>query len=130
MSFDLYLFTPRAGEDPLDTIERLEFEDDVARRPDPAAAARNDRILVALSAAHPAAREHRSARSVSLVDDVLEIYLSRQYAVISVDYERATDRDRVAADVNYALRVITIATGWQLFEGPSSTSSGAVASLS
>ena len=70
MSFDLYAFT-RPGEDPLDTIEALELEDDVAGRPDPAAAARNGRIIVALSAAHPAAREYRSARSVSLVDGAL-----------------------------------------------------------
>ena len=89
MSLDLYAFAPRPGEDPGATIEALELEDDLSGRPDPVAAARNDRIIVALSAAHPAARELRSARSMSLVDDALEIYLSRQYAVISVDYQRA-----------------------------------------
>jgi hypothetical protein len=119
MSFDLYAFAPRFGDDPSDTIEELEFEDDVARRPDPAALARNDRIVLALSAAHPAAREHRSKRSISLVDEVLEIYLSRQYAAISADYERACDRERLAADAHYAARVITIATGWQVFDASS-----------
>ncbi len=119
MSFDLYAFAPRFGEDPSDTIERLEMEDDLARRPDPAVIARNDRIIVALSAAHPAAREHRSARSSLLVDELLEIHLSRQYAVISVDYERAADRERLAADALYAARVITIATGWQVFDSSS-----------
>jgi hypothetical protein len=114
MSFDLYAFAPRPGEDPFDTIEELEYEDDVAGECDAVAAARNERIMVALSAAHPAAREHRSARSVSLFDEALEIYLSRQYAVISVVYERARDHDRLAADVQHAAHVITTATGWQL----------------
>jgi hypothetical protein len=116
MSLDLYVFAPRPGEDPSDTIEALELEDDLAARPDPVAAARNDRIIVALSAAHPAAREHRSARSISLVDDALEIYLSRQYAVISIDYRRARDHDRMAADVRHAAFVITTATGWEIFD--------------
>ena len=49
--------------------------------------------------------------------------------MISVDYERVFHRDRVTADVDYAVQVITIATGWQVFGGPSSTSSGFVASL-
>jgi hypothetical protein len=116
MSFDLYAFAPRPDEDPLDTIEALELEDDLAGQPGPAAADRNDRILVALSAAHPAAREYRSARSISLVDNGLEIYLSRQYAVISVDRERPADRERLAAEISYAAFVITTATGWQLFD--------------
>jgi hypothetical protein len=110
MSLDLYAFAPRPGEDPLDTIEALEFEDDLAGCPDAVAAARNDRIVVALSAAHPAAREYRSARSISLVGHGLEIYLSRQYAVISIELGRARERD-----VRHAAYVITAATGWQLF---------------
>jgi hypothetical protein len=114
MSLDLYAFAPRPGEDPGATIEALELEDDLSGGLDPVAAARNDRIVVALSAAHPAARELRSARSISLVDDALEIYLSRQYAVISVDYRRARDPDRLAADVQHAAHVITTATGWRL----------------
>jgi hypothetical protein len=109
MSLDLYAFAPRSGEDPLRTIELLEFEDDLAGRLDPAAAARNERILVALGAAHPCAREYRSARSISLVDGGLEIYLSRQYAVISIEPERVSRRD-----VQHAVYVITAATGWQL----------------
>jgi hypothetical protein len=114
MSLELYAFAPRPGEDPCATIEALEYEDDLAGRPDAAAAARNERIRIALSAAHPRAREHRTARSISLVDDTLEIYLSRSYAVISVDYGRACDHDRLAADVQHAAHVITIATGWRL----------------
>jgi len=110
MSLDLYAFNPRPGEHPLATIEALEFEDDLAGRPDADAAARNERILVALGAAHPCAREYRSARSISLVDGGLEIYLSRQYAVISIEPERTRDRD-----VQHAAYVITAATGWQLF---------------
>jgi hypothetical protein len=123
---DLYLFARRLGEDPADTYDDLESEDGDARK-DPAARERNDRLLDALQARRPDMRRHRQGRtvafsivsewrSVSLVGDLLEIYLSRQYAVITADYERAGDPDRLAADIQHAVHVITTATGWRPFD--------------
>jgi hypothetical protein len=123
---DLYLFARRLGEDPADTYDDLESEDGDARK-DPAARERNDRLLDALQARRPDMRRHRQGRtvafsivsewrSVSLVGDLLEIYLSRQYAVITADYERADDRAALRADVDDATSIIASVTGWQVFD--------------
>ena len=126
MTLDLFAFAPRLGEDPSDAIERLETEDDVLA-PDPAASARNHRLAAALRAELPGLREHRDRRSLSLVGDVLEIYLSIQYAVFTVDYARAPDRIQLAADAHAAARAITAGTGWPVFDASSERQLSAVA---
>jgi hypothetical protein len=129
MSVDLYLFAPRLGEDPADTYDDIDNADGDAKA-DAAAEERNDRLLDALHARWPEKRRHRSGktvafsivsewRSVSLVGELLAIYLSRQHAAITVDYELAEDRAAVAADAVEAARVLTSMTGWQVFD-PSS----------
>jgi hypothetical protein len=126
MSLDLYLFASRPGEDPADTFDDLENAADDAKD-DPVARERNDRLLDALQARHPEMRRHRSGktvafsivsewRSVSLVGELLSIYLSREYAAITVDYERAEDRAALAIDAYEAARVIASVTSWQVFD--------------
>jgi len=46
----------------------------------------------ALRAAWPRLREHRGGRGLALVGELLEVYLSAQYAVVTVDYASAGPR--------------------------------------
>jgi hypothetical protein len=115
MTLDLYAFAPRPGEDVSDAIERLETEDDL-RAPDAAARARNDRLAAALRATLPRMREHRAGRGLALVGELLELYLSAQYAVVTVDYARAQDRVALSAEAYRAARAITAETGWSVFD--------------
>jgi hypothetical protein len=59
VSYDLYMLRPVPGEDPMDTLERLE-EQEEATSPSPAAAERNRRMADALGPVRPAVGEvHR-----------------------------------------------------------------------
>lgn len=118
MSFDFYVLPPRPGEDPGDAFERLECEDDLGD-PDPAAEARNERLAAVLREAQPEMCEHQDKRSRSFVGDVLEIFLSAQYAELTVDYVRAEDRAALAAELHVAVRLITAETGWVVYDAQS-----------
>lgn len=119
MSYDLYLFEPVAGEEPTETLERLE-EREAGTSPGPAVAARNRRIaddLLAANSDYTEAPIAGAGDELELVDENgLQITLSDQQAWINFPYWESLDAERLAAEIATASRVIGEATGWRLYD--------------
>lgn len=136
MSYDLYMLSPVAGEEPMATLERLEEQHDEAAAPDPDAAARNRRIADALLAARPEYEEFQidleaiaradgvtveqasaSQRFIELTDgDGLQITLDDDQASISFPYWESLDAAVLVREIDRAARIIGAETGWQLYD--------------
>ena len=125
VSYDLYMLSPQPGEDPMETLERLE-ECEEAAAPDPVIAERNRRIAVALIATNSnyteseikfdviaeqsgiSVEEARAKhRYIVLFDeDGLQITLSDEQASINFPYRESLDPKRLAEGIAKASNVI------------------------
>ena len=135
MSYDLYMLRPQPGEDPMETVERLEEREEAAA-PDPVIAERNRRIADALIATNSnyteseiqfgviaeqngiSVEEARAKhRYIELFDeDGLQITLSDEQASINFPYGEWLDPKRLAEEIAKASNVIREETGWQLYD--------------
>jgi hypothetical protein len=135
VSYDLYMLRPQPGEDPIDTLERLEEQEQSASA-DPAIAERNRRIADALLALNPAYAESEIKheviaeqtgvsveeararhRYIELVDEGgLQITLSDEQASINFPYWDSLDPAHLAREIAKAEKVIAKETGWQLYD--------------
>jgi hypothetical protein len=135
VSYDLYMLSPQPGEDPTETLERLEEREEAAA-PDPVIAERNRRIADALIATNSnyteseikfdviaeqngiSVEEARAThRHVDLFDeDGLQITLSDEQASISFPYRESLDPKRLAEEIAKASNVIREETGWRLYD--------------
>jgi hypothetical protein len=135
VSYDLYMLCPQPGEDPMETLERLE-EREEATTPDPVIAERNRRIADALIATSSdyteseikfdviaeqdgiSVEEARAKhRYVELMEEGgLHIALSEEQASINFPYRESLDPRRLAEEVAKASNVIREETGWQLYD--------------
>jgi hypothetical protein len=135
VSYDLYMLSPQPGEDPMETLERLE-EGEEAAAPDPVIAERNRRIADALIATNSnytesevkfdviaeqsgiSVEEARAKhRYIELFDeDGFQITLSDEQASINFPYWESLDPKRLAEEIAKASNVIREETGWQLYD--------------
>ena len=135
VSYDLYMLSPQPGEDPMETLERLEEREEAAA-PDPVIAERNRRIADALIATNSnyteseikfdviaeqsgiSVEEARAKhRYIELFDeDGLQITLSDEQASINFPYRESLDPKRLAEEIAKASNVIREETGWQLYD--------------
>jgi hypothetical protein len=135
VSYDLYMLSPQPGEDPMETVERLEEREEAAA-PDSVIAERNRRIADALIATNSnyteseikfdviaeqsgiSVEEARAKhRYIELFDeDGFQITLSDEQASINFPYRESLDPKRLAEEIAKASNVIREATGWQLYD--------------
>ena len=135
VSYDLYMLSPQPGEDPMETLERLE-EHEEAAAPDPVTAERNRRIADALIATNSnyteseikfdviaeqsgiSVEEARAKhRYIELFDeDGFQITLSDEQASINFPYRESLDPKRLAEEIAKASNVIREETGWRLYD--------------
>jgi hypothetical protein len=129
------MLCPQPGEDPMETLERLEERVEAAA-PDPVIAERNRRIADALIAANSnyteseikfdaiaeqnriSVEEARAKHAdIDLFDeDGLQIRLAAEQASINFPYRESLDPTRLAEEITKASRVIREETGWQLYD--------------
>ena len=135
LSYDLYMFSPVPGEDPMDTLERLEEREEAAA-PDAAIAERNRWIADALTGmnsnyteseikfdviAEQAGISVEEARAkhryIELMDDNgFQITLSDDQASINFPYWDSLDPKHLADEIAKASKLIGEATGWRLYD--------------
>jgi hypothetical protein len=135
VSYDIYMFSPAPGEDPMDTLERLE-EREQAAEPDPAIAERNRRIADALIGVNPnytesaikfdvvaeqagiSLEEARAKhRHIEVIDESgLQITLSDDHASINFPYWDSLDPKHLTDEIAGASKVVGEATGWRLYD--------------
>jgi hypothetical protein len=135
VSYDLYMLSPQPGEDPMETVERLEEREEAAA-PDPVIAERNRRIADALIATTSnyteseikfdviaeqngiSVEEARAKhRDIELMEEgSLQITLSDDHAWINFPYRESLDPKRLAEEIAKASNVIREETGWQLYD--------------
>ena len=135
MSYDVYMLSPQPGEDPMESLERLE-ECEEAAAADPVIAERNRRIADALIATNSnyteseikfdviaeqngiSVEEARAKhRYIVLFDeDGLQITLSDEQASFNFPYRESLDAKRLAEGIAKASDVIREETGWQLYD--------------
>jgi hypothetical protein len=135
VSYDLYMLSPQPGEDPMETVERLEEREEAAA-PDPVIAERNRRIADALIATNSnyteseikfdviaeqngiSVEEARAKhRDIELMEEgSLQITLSDDHAWINFPYRESLDPKRLAEEIAKASNVIREETGWQLYD--------------
>jgi hypothetical protein len=135
VSYDLYMLSPQPGEDPMETLERLEEREEAAA-PDSVIAERNRRIADALIATNSnyteseikfdviaeqsgiSVEEARAKhRYIELFDeDGFQITLSDEQASINFPYRESLDPKRLAEEIAKASNVIREETGWQLYD--------------
>jgi hypothetical protein len=135
VSYDLYVLSPQPGEDPMETLERLEEREEAAA-PDSVIAERNRRIADALIATNSnyteseikfdviaeqsgiSVEEARAKhRYIELFDeDGFQITLSDEQASINFPYRESLDPKRLAEEIAKASNVIREETGWQLYD--------------
>ena len=135
MSYDLYMLSTQPGEDPMETLERLEEREETAA-PDPVIAERNRRIADALIATNSnyteseiqfdviaeqngiSVEEARAKhRDIELMEEGgLQITLSDEQASINFPYRESLDPKRLAEEIAKASNVIREETGWQLYD--------------
>lgn len=120
MGYDLTFFAEQPGEDPEDTLERLEEEDD-EHGATPEGAERAARLGVALREALPAMRDNAgdraAAHEVHLLDEAgLEVSVYPRSVTVALPYWASTDHDRVLADLEQVARLVAEHTGWGLYD--------------
>jgi hypothetical protein len=135
VSYDLYMFSPEPGEEPMATLERLE-EREQAATPDPGIAERNRRIADALLAMNSdytesvldfhvlaeqggiSVKEARARhRYIELTDENgLQIELSDHQASFNFPYWDSLDPKHLAEGIAEASNVIGDETGWRLYD--------------
>jgi hypothetical protein len=135
VSYDLYMLCPQPGEDPLETVERLEEREEGAA-PDPVIAKRNRGIADALIATNSNYTESEIAfdvvaerdgisveearakhRYIELMEEGgLQITLSHDHAWISFPYRDSLDPKHLADEIAKASKVIGEPTGWRLYD--------------
>lgn len=117
MSYDLYMLAAVPGEEPMDTVERLEEQEDAAP-PAPAAAARIRRMADALKAnASYIEGDEAEPGCVELSDeDGLHITLSGEHAAFNFPYWDSLDAKRLSEEIARAAKVIGGETGWDLYD--------------
>jgi len=117
VSYDLYMLKPQPGEDPMETLERLEEQEEQAS-PDPAAAERNRRIADALLALNPAYEEsvieHRDIELTA--EGGLQLTLSDDQASMNIPYWDSLDPSHLAREIDAAAKAIAAETDWQLYD--------------
>ena len=135
MSYDLYMLSPQPGEDPMETVERLEEREEAAA-PDPVIAERNRRIADALIAMNSSYTESEikfdviaeengisveearaKHRYIELIEeDGFQITLSDEQASINFPYRESLDAEGLAKKIAKASNVIREETQWQLYD--------------
>jgi len=117
VSYDLYMLEPVPGEEPMDTVERLEERPPPAS-PDRAVAGRHRRIADALLALQPAYVESQEEpHSTELRDaEGIDVTLSADHAWINFPYWESLDAARLAQAIERAATVIGAQTGWELYD--------------
>jgi hypothetical protein len=117
VSYDLYMLKPQPGEDPMDTLERLEEQGEPASA-DPAAAERNRRIADALLALNPAYGESAiELRDIELTaEGGLQLTLSDDQASMNIPYWDSLDPAHLAREIDAAAKAIAAETDWQLYD--------------
>jgi hypothetical protein len=135
LSYDLYMFSPEPGEEPVDTLERLEEREEAAG-PDAAIAERNRRIADALIGmnsnyteseikfdviAEQAGISLEEARAkhryIQLMDESgLQVTLSDDQASINIPYWDSLDPKHLGDEIAKASKLIGEATGWRLYD--------------
>jgi hypothetical protein len=135
VSYDLYMLSPQPGEDPMETVERLEEREEAAA-PDPVMAERNRRIADALIATNSnyteseikfdviaeqngiSVEEARAKhRYIELMEEGgLQITLSDDHAWINFPYWDSLDPKHLADEIAKTSKVIGQPTGWKLYD--------------
>jgi hypothetical protein len=117
VSYDLYLLPERAGEDPLEVLERLE-EDLPASEDD---RARVRALVAALRAALPALEDNTGdvagANEAHLLDpDGCEVSVYPTSASVSFPYWDSLDAAALVQDLARVAGVVEEHTGWRMYD--------------
>ena len=118
VSYDLYLLPERAGEDPLEVVERLEEEDLLASEDD---RARVRALVAALRAALPALKDNTGdvagANEVHLMDpDGFEVSIYATAASVSFPYGDWLDAAALVQHLARVAGVVDEHTGWRMYD--------------
>jgi hypothetical protein len=118
VSYDLYLLPERAGEDPLNVLERLDEEDLPASEGD---RARVRALVAALRAALPALEDNSGdaagADEAHLVDpDGFEVSVYPALASVSFPYGDWLDAAALVQDLARVAGVVEEHTGWRMYD--------------
>ena len=118
MSYDLYLLPERAGEEPLDLLERLEEEDLPASEDD---GARVRALVAALRAALPALEDNTGdvggSNEAHLMDrDGLEVSVYPTSAAVCLPYRGSLGAAALVQDLARIAAVVNEHTGWRMYD--------------
>jgi hypothetical protein len=118
MSYDLYLLPERAGEDPLEVLERLEGEDLPASEDDGACVRA---LVAALRAALPGLKDNTGdvagANEAHLLDpDGFEVSVYPTSASVSFPYWDSLDAAALVQDLERVAAVVEEHTGWRMYD--------------
>jgi hypothetical protein len=111
VSYDLYLFAPEPGVEPLAFLER-------ETPPDPAETVRMHRLAETVLATHPAFEQGltRADFIQIMADDGPEVGLQPASATITFPYWDSLDAEQLARDVDAVVAAIQAETGWKLYD--------------
>lgn len=115
MSYDLYLLAPVEGEDPMDTVERLEEADD---RTAPGASDTIARLVEAIATDGTAYdRFPLDDGSVQLMEEEgLDVTVHGNRVFITFPYWDSLDGERLTREIDRVARAVGAVTGWSLYD--------------
>ena len=117
MSYDLYMLGPVPGEEPMDTVERLEER---PPRPPPIAPRRSATAASPTRCSRCTRRtwsRHEEPHSTELRDaEGIDVTLSDDHAWINFPYWESLDAARLTQAIERAAQVIATETGWELYD--------------
>lgn len=115
MSYDLYLLAPVAGEDPMETADRLEEADAAA---DPGARELIARLVEAIGADGTAyERFPLDDGSVQLMEEGgLDVTVHGNRVFVTFPYWDSLDEERLTREIERVARVVGAETGWRLYD--------------